>query len=334
MEKMKKLFVLLLKTSLLLTSIKADVSIISPDIKAQLPEDLELIEKMRPLFFETTPPGILSRINVFQHVDKKTVVKNSAIKKFGAKEVILKTKDNFSISSLYFKRKNAPVNIIYVTGFFDVFTPTKEWAAPFAVVFPNFNVMSFDWRGYGESSGTKNDFGTNAYKDILAAIDYLRKDNDKPIVLVGFCMGGAMCLHATIKAKGKQKPDAIVLNSQFTEFSNMVARAANGPGIGLFLKLALKNDFLLNRMANRLQGNPFELKPIELIDLISIPCYFEHSLRDSLAPIAGGIEVYKKAKCPKMFMVSSIGEHVRIHSKVPSQYQNGFYNFLETFKII
>lgn len=293
-------------------------------IKEQLDQDLQLLEKMKNLFFEAKP---------FTPNSKDAVYK-CAVNDYGAREVMLLTQDNFRISSLYFKRPNAPINIIYVTGYFHDQTPLKEWGAPFAVLFPNFNILTFDWRGFGESDGRKgkwiaNEFGTNAYNDIQAAIDFLRKESDKPIVLVGFCFGAAMILNATLKAKehGKSIADALVLNSIFTYFENQFNRALLSEkrwyrriliqlGIGRWLI-----DFIL-------QGSLFELKPIQMIENIDIPCYFEHFTGDPFAIIEEGIEVFKNTKSFKMFLQSDIGRHVRIHSKAPYQYRNYFYNFL------
>jgi hypothetical protein len=83
-----------------------------------------------------------------------------------------------------------------------------------------------------------------------------------------------------------------------------------------------------------MDGNPFDLNPIEMITHIKIPCYFEHYAADPYAPLTESIEVYQAATCSKMFMVSDEGRHVRIHTKVPYQYREAFLLFLRTFNLL
>jgi pimeloyl-ACP methyl ester carboxylesterase len=299
-------------------------------ITEQLPQDLLVLERMRPLFFEPQIAVLNGKKDVYTR----------AIKEYGAQEVMLLTKDNFRLSSLYFKRENAPLNIIYVTGYFHNDSPPKEWCAPFSQVFPNFNILSFDWRGFGGSDGLSdsilngmiygNDFGVNATPDIQAAIDFIKKENDKPIVLVGFCGGGAMAIKTTLEAQktGKAIADALVLNCMFTKFENQFERAGDYAKrfYHRFLVKSGLGSWILDYMLN---GSLFDLKPIDVIDQVKVPCYFEHFTSDPFAILEEGIELFEKAKTFKIFLQSDLGRHARIHSKAPYQYRESFYNFLE-----
>jgi predicted alpha/beta hydrolase len=87
--------------------------------------------------------------------------------------------------------------------------------------------LIIDWRGVGESEGVcsimrKNSFGKNAYHDIQAAVDFVKRDNNNPIVLIGFCCGGAMIMHATIQAQKEKRAlaDALAFDCIFTTFEN------------------------------------------------------------------------------------------------------------------
>jgi pimeloyl-ACP methyl ester carboxylesterase len=295
-------------------------------ITEQVPEDREVLKKMKVLFFEADNTANPQR-DVYRR----------AIQEYGGQEVVLFTHDQVRIAALYFKRNNAPLNIIYVTGYFNDQTPTKEWCAPFSVLFPGCNVLSFDWRGFGSSEGYsgmvyQNDFGPHAYPDIQAAVDFMRKENDKPIVLVGFCFGAAMALHATIRAKqdGRCMADALVLDCIFSRFQNQFDRAiqAEDRCFYRFLMSSGLGKWLLEGVTN---GSLFEVNPIDMIKQITVPCYFEHYTYDPFAVLREGIEVYQAATCPKMFMQSDIGRHVRMHGKVPYQYRQAFFTFLKRY---
>lgn len=298
-------------------------------ITEQLPEDRDVLKKMKILFFEADHTANPQR-DVYRR----------AIQEHGGQEVVLFTQDQVRIAALYFKRNNAPLNIIYVTGYFNDQTPTKEWCAPFSVLFPECNILSFDWRGFGNSEGYsgllyQNNFGSHAYPDIQAAIDFMRKENNKPIVLVGFCFGAAMALLATIKAKqdGRSTADALVLDCIFSTFQHQFDRATQAEDRWLY-RLVLSSGLgqtLLERMTN---GSLFAVNPIDLIKQITVPCYFEHYTYDPFAILREGIEVYQAATCPKIFMQSDCGRHVRMHGKVPYQYRQYFFAFLKRFGLL
>ncbi len=295
-------------------------------ITKQLPEDLKLIEEMKPLFFEAD-----------HSANPKSVVHKKAIKQHGAQEIMLLTDDNKRISSLYFKRPNAKLNLIYAPGYFFNESPTKEWAAPFALLFKEFNVLAIEWRGIGASEGKnkllrKNAFGKNAYPDVQSAIDFMSKENNNPNVLIGFCFSAALNMYATIKAHktGRRTADALVLNSLFTTFHNQFNRAL-GSADNLLNRLLLGAGLGKKILEYQANGSLFDINPIELIEEINninIPCYFEHCTFDRFAIVQEGVEVYQTATCPKMFLQSDLGSHVRIHPKAPYQYRQAFLTFL------
>lgn len=60
----------------------------------------------------------------------------------------------------------------------------------------NINILLFDYRGYGKSTGSPSE--TGLYTDALAVYDYVRKRNDlnqEKIFLFGRSLGGAVALH-------------------------------------------------------------------------------------------------------------------------------------------
>ena len=60
----------------------------------------------------------------------------------------------------------------------------------------NINILLFDYRGYGKSTGAPSEAGL--YTDALAVHDYVRKRNDlnqEKIFLFGRSLGGAVALH-------------------------------------------------------------------------------------------------------------------------------------------
>lgn len=308
----------------LVTSFKPDIH-----ITQALPQDQALLTHIKQLFYEADGTA-----------NKKLDVYQKSVRNFGGQEVILLTQDNMRISALYFKRENAIANLVYIPGYFFDLTPTKEWGAPFSLLYPQFNVLIIDWRGTGDSEGIngflkQNSFGKNAYPDIQATVDFMHKENDKPTILLGFCFGAAMIMHATIQAQaaGQRTADALVLNCLFTRFENQFRRATGAEDRCLY-KILFDSGIAEWLIEYQADGSLFEVNPIDMIKDIKTPCYFEHYTFDPFATIHEGIEVFQAATCPKMFMRSDIGRHVRMHSKIPFQYQQAFISFLNRFGII
>ncbi len=313
-------------------------------ITEQTQEDKDLLGKVRNLFFESTPSckAKMKENKLYGNVpkDARRIVCEKSIRTYGAQEITLLTEDSCKISALYFKRPHAQVNIIYVTGYFHDYTPPKEWCSPFAQIFPEHNILAFDWRGFGDSEGEnkfmrKNVFGSNAYPDIQAAIDFIKKDNDKPIILHGFCFGAAMAMYATLQARrqGKASADALGISCTFNYFEYLFNRAFEEEDRWyyiLLLRLGLGKR-IINYMMN---GSLFDINPMEMIEYIDLPCWFDHYTNDPFAYLDDGIKLYEKKRGSKFFLQSDLGKHVRIHSKVPFQYQQAYNGFLKNIGFI
>jgi pimeloyl-ACP methyl ester carboxylesterase len=61
-----------------------------------------------------------------------------------------------------------------------------------------FHVLSFDFRGFGESDGPRDIAGT--WSDVLAAADELRRRGARRVVVVGASMGGTAALVAAARS--------------------------------------------------------------------------------------------------------------------------------------
>ena len=294
-------------------------------VTEQTQEDRDLREKMGDLFFDGDQEE-------YGTEEQRMVVAGKAITKYNAQEVSFLTEDSKIISALYFKRSNSRVNRIYI----DTYCPDgKEWCAPFAILHPEDNVLIFDLREFGDGEGERGYglLGADAYsKDIQAAVDFVRQDNDKPIVLHGICFGGAMAMYTTLKARkeGKATADALGFSSAWKTFNEIFDNCALNnisplyrlDCFGLFKKV-----FDLMTRGNSLF---LTLNPIEMIEEnIGLPCWFDHYTFDLSAPIDDAVELYEKTRGMKAFFQSDVGKHAFIHGYVPFQYRQAYDKFLE-----
>ncbi|MDN5935931.1 MAG: alpha/beta hydrolase [Nitrosospira sp.] len=142
-----------------------------------------------------------------------------------------------------------------------------------------YNTFIFDYRGYGQSSGSPSESGT--YTDAQAAWDYLTQTKNIPpgrIVLFGESLGGAVA--AWLAAR--ETPASLVLASAFTSVPDMAAKIY---------------PFLPVRLLAR-----FDYNTIEYLQSVTRPVFIAHSPQDEIVPFAHGRALYEAASEPKQFL--------------------------------
>jgi len=156
------------------------------------------------------------------------------------------------------------------------------------------NVMIFDYRGYGDSSGKPTEEGT--YVDAQAAWDYIHESRikdriapnkqfeSKNIAIYGESLGGAVAAWLAEQTH----PGALILDSTFTSAPDMAKK--------MF-------PFLPARRLCK-----FKYDTIGRIHKIACPVLIAHSENDEMIPCTQGLMLFNAAKQPKQFIGMS-GQH-------------------------
>lgn len=142
-----------------------------------------------------------------------------------------------------------------------------------------YNTLLFDYRGYGQSTGTPTESGT--YLDAQAAWRYVTETQGiaaERIVLFGESLGGAVAVWLA----AHEKPGLLVLASTFTSVPDMAAELY---------------PFLPVRWIARFQYNTLE-------SLQSVTCsvFIAHSPDDDIVPFAQSQRLLEAAPEPKEFL--------------------------------
>lgn len=148
-----------------------------------------------------------------------------------------------------------------------------------------FNVLIFDYRGYGESAGTPSEEGT--YQDAQAAWRYLVEKRNTPpekIVVFGRSLGGAVAAGLVERVI----PAALILEATFTSIPDM--------GVRLYPWLPI-------RMLSRYRYNT-----LARLERINCPVLVAHSRDDNMIPFEHGQRLFAAARAPKTFFELT-GEH-------------------------
>jgi len=166
------------------------------------------------------------------------------------------------------------------------------------------NVLIFDYRGYGLSSGTPTEEGT--YQDALAAWNYLHERGFSPqrIIVHGRSLGAAI----GAELARQHRPAALILESAFSSL----------PDIAAFHYWYVPARALVR----------FSYLTEEYVRDIRCPTLVIHSVEDELVPIAQGRRVFERIGAPKRFLLIR-GSHNQGFRASGTRYTEGIRRFLD-----
>ena len=153
-----------------------------------------------------------------------------------------------------------------------------------------YNVLLFDFRGRGESTGKGLSMLTNE-QDIGGAVDYLKSKGYTAvnIDIIGFCSGAAS---SAIFISG-ENIGAVVLDGCFATVRNMVTAQATTKGVPKSLL-----DFFYPGLsvAVKLFYGYTPIDPIDTIPNATCPILFIHEENDNLVSLTGNGSTFKSFK--------------------------------------
>lgn len=168
------------------------------------------------------------------------------------------------------------------------------------------NVLVFDYRGYGRSSGSPTEEGT--YRDVDAAWRFLtetKKISPRSIVVIGHSLGGPI---AAWLCQTRQ-PAALVLQSTFTRAAEVaIFHFRMAPGVVLF-------------------GDTYNTAAY--VTRVRCPILVVHSPEDNIVPFDLGEKLYKACPDPKEFLLIH-GDHNSAFIESLKQYVPALDRFITT----
>ena len=161
-----------------------------------------------------------------------------------------------------------------------------------------FNVLLFDYRGYGQSDGSPGE--DEMYADGRAAYEWLRNEKHLPaerVVIFGRSLGVAVAVDLASQVPAR----ALVLESTFSSVTDMARH--------LFPFLPMK--WLLR----------FRLDSESKIGSVAMPILMVHSPQDEIVPYQFGRKLFEAAPEPKTFVEISGGHNERDYMHTESYQQ-------------
>lgn len=168
--------------------------------------------------------------------------------------------------------------------------PLAAWLPP-----AGYDVLMFDYRGFGRSEGRPSLNGV--VDDAAAALAELRKRAAAPerLVLLGQSLGGATALR--LLARDAQGERVAIIDSAFSSYRQIARDAAAGP-LALMLPLALP-----------LLPGP-EDDPVAALARINVPILFVHGTADRVVPISHSEALVAATRAPHVFLRVEGAQHM------------------------
>lgn len=160
------------------------------------------------------------------------------------------------------------------------------------------SVFLFDYRGFGRSEGRVSEGG--AFRDSLAAYDFVKQHSDAPIVLYGESIGGP---YAAYVAKERKPVRAVVIENSFPSLMDLGNHLYK---LGWTAPLAMRTTAWLNEAG--------------------APVLVMHGTRDAVVPYALGKKLYDGLRVPKEMLTSHAG-----HAEIPLFEAARYYDTVTRF---
>lgn len=243
--------------------------------------------------------------------------------RLGAERVTFKNSEGMTLAGRLVERRRAEGTVIFCHGFLRI----KEYMAPYAKLFPEHNLLFFDFRASGESEGDHSSIGHHEHRDVVAALEFVyQRSLARPVILFGVSMGAV----AALKAARRVAPlvDAMILDSPYAhlvdEINHIFGEVSRLPYYP-FLPIMM-------RMFAWLHGaEVIEEHPEEEIADVQKPVFLIHSSTDQFTLPDHSVRLFGKTKPSEQYARLWIGppaKHGQLYHVYPEYYAYKIKKFL------
>lgn len=197
---------------------------------------------------------------------------------------------------------------------------TSHFMSLFWLTDQDYDLFSFDYRGFGVSKGTPSQEGLDW--DAQAAIRYAiaRAEPGPSVTLYGQSLGGAVMLHAlgALSSDERARIHAVVIESSFHNYK-AIARSVLSRSWLTYLLQPLA--YLLVSNSTSPENRIAEVSPIPLLVM--------HGDQDEVVPLSFGRRIFELAREPKRFYLIEGGGHLDAPPPAAAAARQALLQFLD-----
>lgn len=242
------------------------------------------------------------------------------------KPVSFESTDGVMLSGFLIERKNAKYNAVLCHGYRSV----KEFMYSYIDLFPDWNMLLFDFRSHGNSDGKITSLGYHESKDVIAASNYLKTVAKQhhiahlPTVVLGFSMGGAAALKAAESEPALA--DALIIDSTYAQLNSTILKAYSSKTLLPFYPFFPVITWLFNYLA---ACDIHQMNPDECVRHITKPILFVHAATDTYVSSKNVLRLYTNVQNKRSkIWVGPACRHGSLHTLHPRAYQYKVQKFL------
>ena len=228
----------------------------------------------------------------------------------GAEEVWFRNADGLKLHGWFFRSTTQPANatVVYAHGNGGNLSYC-EWVGE-GLAARGFDVLLFDYRGYGRSEG-ESAGEAGLYADAEAAYDYVTRERGVPpqrVVLYGQSLGTA----AVADVAARRECGALVLESGLSSAADMAAVVM--PWLPRFVRRLTKN----------------KLDTVSKLPSVRCPVLVVHGDRDEVIPASQGQSLFESAREPKRLIIIERAGHNDLSNVGGEKYIDSLAEFVRT----
>ncbi len=196
-----------------------------------------------------------------------------------------------------------------------------------------YNVITFDFRNSGNSSGKISTLGYNERYDVLGAVRYAKLQGARDIALLGFDTGAVAALLAAAESDIEESRDidAIIADSLYTDMNQYILNRLPNWYTLDFLPMSSTTLWFMNLFS---KVNPTDVSLAKAVETTAdFPLLFIHSKGDILVSIEDVRVLYGKyssapARVADFWEIEG-SSHAESYLDQPQDYLNKILNFLK-----
>ncbi len=189
-------------------------------------------------------------------------------------------------------------------------------------LYPDFNLLLFDFRAMGESEGKITTVGYLEPLDLKAALNELEKRGFKKIGVLGYSLGASVALLTASDPRIK----AIVADSPFASLNPLLDEMFQnlGPLRSLFKKI------LIYLGKTFLKINLNDISPEKIVRQVQTPIFLIHGDEDTQIKLDHAIQLKNVNPSIQLWIVSG-ADHGQAHELYSEEYEEKVRTFLNSF---
>jgi uncharacterized protein len=186
-----------------------------------------------------------------------------------------------------------------------------------------YSVLLIDFQATGETKGDHITFGWMESRDVLAAVDFIRRTEPTDrVAIIGSSLGGVAALLATPPLK----VDALVLEEVYPTIEVATRNRMENylGGVGRIL-----TPLLLNQLQWRLGISASQLRPIDHIGDVQCPVFIISGEKDKNTRPDDTRILFERVRSPKQLWFVPNAGHVDLHRATRLDYESRVLGFLK-----